>query len=301
MSKANIIKLAVTAVIFAFSIILRVVSSKKDSPGGKKKGKTAFTAVMLISGWYFVALVVNIIKDKSIGVEVPPIEMFAPRSDITIGWYSVPETTVVGYIVLAVVLVLCVIFRIFAYPKFTEDTPKGLQNALEAVVELCDNFVTQKVGKKLTASLSPYVFGIAVYILGCAFSELFGQRPPTSDLFCTFALALMTLFMINFCGIREKKLGGRIKALASPSPVIFPMKILSDCATPVSLACRLFGNMLGGYIVMDLLKESLGGYSVGITSLAGLYFNLFHPAIQAYIFLILTLTFINEATETAEE
>ena len=82
-----------------------------------------------------------------------------------------------------------------------------------------------------------------------------------------------------------------------PSPVIFPMKILSDVAVPVSLACRLFGNMLGGMIVMDLLKSSLGGYAVGITALAGIYFNLFHPLIQTYIFIILSMTFINEATE----
>ena len=66
---------------------------------------------------------------------------------------------------------------------------------------------------------------------------------------------------------------------------------------PVSLACRLFGNMLGGMIVMDLLKSSLGGYAVGIPAVAGLYFNLFHPLIQTYIFVILSLTFINEAAE----
>ena len=79
--------------------------------------------------------------------------------------------------------------------------------------------------------------------------------------------------------------------------MIMPMRILSDVAAPVSLACRLFGNMLGGMIVMDLLKNSLGGYAVGVTSLAGLYFNLFHPLIQTYIFIILSLTFIREATE----
>ena len=65
----------------------------------------------------------------------------------------------------------------------------------------------------------------------------------------------------------------------------------------MSLACRLFGNMLGGMIVMDLLKSSLGGYAVGIPAVAGLYFNLFHPLIQTYIFVILSLTFINEAAE----
>ena len=76
----------------------------------------------------------------------------------------------------------------------------------------------------------------------------------------------MPFFLINYYGIRQKGLGGRVRSLASPSPMIFPMKILSDCAVPVSLACRLFGNMLGGYIVMDLLKASLGGYSSGVSA-----------------------------------
>ena len=58
-----------------------------------------------------------------------------------------------------------------------------------------------------------------------------------------------------------------------------------------------FGNMLGGMIVMDLLKSVLGGYASGIPAVAGLYFNLFHPLIQTYIFIILSLTFINEAIE----
>ena len=75
------------------------------------------------------------------------------------------------------------------------------------------------------------------------------------------------------------------------------MKVLSDVAVPISLACRLFGNMLGGMIVMDLLKGALGGYASGIPAVAGLYFNLFHPIIQIYIFIILSLTFINEAME----
>ena len=85
--------------------------------------------------------------------------------------------------------------------------------------------------------------------------------------------------------------------MAKPTPVIFPMKILSDIAVPVSLACRLFGNMIGGMIVMELLKSVLGGYAVGLPAVAGLYFNVFHPLIQTYIFIILSLTFINEAIE----
>lgn len=301
MSTGTVIKLAVSAVALCVFIVLKVVFRKNsgDENGkSKKKGKFA-TVGIVISGWYFLACVVNTIKGGGgLGLE---IELMAPRSGISFGSYSVPQTTLVGYAILAIVLVLSLVFRIFVFPKFDPDNPKGFQNVIELAVEACHNFVAGKVGDRVARSLSPYIFSVAVFILGSAFSELFGQRPPTADLVITFSLALMTLFMINFYGIREKKLSGRIKSLASPSPVILPMKILSDCATPVSLACRLFGNMLGGMIVMDLLRNSLGGYAIGITSLAGLYFNLFHPAIQCYIFIILTLTFINEATETAEE
>ena len=127
--------------------------------------------------------------------------------------------------------------------------------------------------------------------------QSFSGFAPTSDITVTFAMSLITFFLINWYGIKNKRLSGRIKGLASPSPVIFPMRIVSDVAVPVSLACRLFGNMLGGLIVMDLLKGAAGGYSFGIAPVAGLYFNLFHPLIQIYIFVTLSLTFINEACE----
>lgn len=59
----------------------------------------------------------------------------------------------------------------------------------------------------------------------------------------------------------------------------------------------MFGNMLGGMIVMDLLYNALGSYAIGIPSVVGLYFNVFHPLIQAFIFITLTLSYIEEATE----
>jgi F-type H+-transporting ATPase subunit a len=93
-------------------------------------------------------------------------------------------------------------------------------------------------------------------------------------------------------------MGGPMVAMR---PIMIPMKIVSDIAIPISLACRLFGNMLGGMIVMELLKGALGGYASGIPGIAGLYFNLFHPLIQAYIFITLSLTFIDEAMEGLEE
>ena len=222
-------------------------------------------------------------------------EMFSER--VTLFGVSFAQTTVLTWIIMLIVLVFCLIFRFILFPRFDKDRPKNaFQNIMELAVEAMENFTKGAVGD-YSEKLAPYMFSLAVFMVFSAASELFGCRPPTSDLLITLSMGLITFALINFYGVKKKGLGGRIKYLSSPTPVILPMKILSDVAVPISLACRLFGNMLGGMIVMDLLKSVLGGYASGIPAVAGLYFNLFHPLIQTYIFIILSLTFINEAIE----
>lgn len=296
MTLFNKIMLPVSAVVFIVFLVLYCVKRHKaleepDEKKAKKMKRGPFIG-MLFGGWAFIACAVNLISGGTGGIHVKA-EILAPRKEIF--GVSLAETTITAYGVLAVVAVLCILFRVFCVPKF-KDEPKGLQNLMEAAVEAVDSFTYDTAGK-FSPVLPSYIFAVAVLLIGCAVSELFGLRPPTADIEFTFSLALCTFFLINFYGIKEKKLSGRIKTLASPSPILLPIRVVTDCATPISLACRLFGNMLGGMIVMDLLKNSLGGYAVGITSLAGLYFNVFHPLIQTYIFVILSLTFIREATE----
>ena len=222
-------------------------------------------------------------------------EMFSER--VTLFGVSFAQTTVLTWIIMLIVLVFCLIFRFILFPRFDKDRPKNaFQNVMELAVEAMESFTKGAVGD-YSEKLAPYMFSLAVFMVFSAASELFGCRPPTSDLLITLSMGLITFALINFYGVKKKGFGGRIKYLSSPTPVILPMKILSDVAVPISLACRLFGNMLGGMIVMDLLKSVLGGYASGIPAVAGLYFNLFHPLIQTYIFIILSLTFINEAIE----
>jgi F-type H+-transporting ATPase subunit a len=296
LSTADIIKLSVSAAaavaFFVAKNLLKHKSEESVDPKKRKRHNRLYFFGLILSAWYFVACAVNILSGGMKGINVE-FEMFAERVDVF--GLSVSKTTVTTWWIIGVLFILCLIFRLFIYPKFT-DSPKGIQNVVEILVEACENFTNSQT-HNLSPALAEYIFSIALMIIGCAVVELFSVRPPTSDLVFTFSLGLLTFILINYYGIKKKGFFGRIKFLATPSPIIFPMKILSDVAVPVSLACRLFGNMLGGMIVMDLLKSSLGGYAVGMTSLAGLYFNLFHPLIQTYIFIVLTLTFINEATE----
>ena len=268
--------------------------SSADSENKKsKKLSKLFFALVIIASWFFAASVFSIVK-KAEGISHLKVEMFSPRSDIL--GISLADTTITMFCVTGIIFVLALIFRFVVFPRFSEDKPRGFQTAVETMIDFFDNYTHSKVHGN-TGWLSSYLMSISVLMFGCAMAELFSLRPPTSDILITFSMGLITFFLINWYGIKQKKLSGRIKSLASPSPIIFPMRIISDIAVPVSLACRLFGNMLGGMIVMDLLKHAAGAYSLGIAPVAGLYFNLFHPIIQIYIFITLSLTFINEATE----
>lgn len=273
------------------AVLVKAVSDQK----GFKKQKT-WSMILLIAGIWCLAE-----KGLQLLFGTKPAEKFtvsiwAPRMEL--GGVTISSTVVVTWVVMAVLIVLAVLVRIFVIPRMT-DQPRGIQNVLEIIVENICKFTKTSVGD-LGANLPAYIFAVALFMVGCAVVELFGIRAPTADITMTFAMALITFVLINYYGIRKKGVGGRIKSMAQPTPVVFPIKIVSDIAVPVSLACRLFGNMLGGMIVMDLLYSAMRNAAIGFPSVLGLYFNVFHPLIQTYIFVTLTLTFIGEATEEAE-
>ncbi len=289
----SIILIAVSTVCLVLGLVGFFATKKRKGDKKTKKKHTLFLVLTVFALWLLVGTLISSVYNGKTGLNVE-FSLFSDR--VNIFGISFAKTTVVMWVITAITLLLSLVFRIFVFPHFDKDKAKGLQNCIELSVEFMDKFAKDNLGD-YNESLAPYMYTLGVFMILSAISELFGLRPPTSDITVTFAMGLITFVLINACGIRKKGIKGRVKSMTTPTPVILPMKILSDIAVPVSLACRLFGNMLGGMIVMDLLKSVLGGYGSGIPAVAGLYFNVFHPLIQAYIFIILSMTFINEAIE----
>ena len=257
------------------------------------KKKKVWSTILLIAGcWLLAEKVLRLLFGPK---EAEPFSVSIWAERLQIGGVTISSTVIVTWIVMAVLVILALLIRLLVIPRMT-DHPRGVQNVLELCVESVCKFTNTSVGD-LGDHLPSYIFAVALFMVGCAAVELMGVRAPTSDITMTFSMALITFVLINYYGIRKKGVGGRIKSMAKPTPVVFPIKVVSDLAVPVSLACRLFGNMLGGMIVMDLLYSALGNAAIGFPSVLGLYFNVFHPLIQTYIFVTLTLTFIGEATE----
>ena len=123
---------------------------------------------------------------------------------------------------------------------------------------------------------------------------ILGFKPPTKDLNVTAALALMSIVLIEVAGIRARGTKGWLKSFAEPMPIILPINILEVFIKPLSLCMRLFGNVLGSFVIMELLKMVVPAVLPAVFSC---YFDIFDGLIQAYFFVFLTGLFIKEATE----
>ena len=304
MNTGQIIMTAVAAVLLAVCLVGYIYAARNlpaDATKKQKRPKKLWFMGLLISAWFLVGTLITAFSGIKSQLHID-FKMFSERVDIF--GFSLAKTTVTGAGVLAVLALILLAVRLFAVPKFDADVPGSLQSALEIAVEFIDNFVHDITHGYPMPNLPPFMLTIALYMFGCALSELFGLRAPTSDLTFTFALGLCTFALLNIYGIKKNGVLGRLKnmggSMPAMRPVMIPLKAVSDISVPVSLACRLFGNMLGGMLVMDLLKGVLGGYGSGFPAVAGLWFNLIHPGIQIYIFVMLSLTFIDEAMELEE-
>lgn len=262
----------------------------------KSKKRKLLIALIAIAAWAVFGLIIRLIFGPA-EKEAFTVEIFAPS--VQLGPLSVSVCTLWGFGVTAAVAVLAMLFRFICVPRFKQ-VPKGIQNVFELIIEKLDGYAVSQAGTNLGDNLSAYLMALGIYLVGCAALELFGVRSPSSDLLTTFALALVTFFLINYYGLARKGFKKRVKDFTHPSPVMAPIKVITDIATPVSMACRLFGNMLAGLIVMELLYYALGNFAAGPPAILGLYFNLFHPLIQAFIFITLSLSFIGEAAAAEE-
>lgn len=211
--------------------------------------------------------------------------------NVSIFGFEISETMLVTWIVMLILILAAIVIRIFVIPRF-KTVPKGFQNILETLVEYCEKFTDSALGKR-GGAFAAYVFTIALLIVATSLTELFGFRPPATDINFTIALAIMSFVLINAFGFYYTGFFGRMKWFVKPKAFMLPINIVTHSVIPVSLAFRLFGNMFAGMVVMDLLYSVIW-LSFGVPAILSIYFNLFHVGIQTYIFLILTLSFMEE-------
>lgn len=205
---------------------------------------------------------------------------------------SVDETTVVSWIIMAALTVLAIILT--RNLKVSGEISKR-QQILEVCMDKMMNFFNGVLGEK-GAKYAPWLMSTAIFIGACNMIGFLGFKPPTKSMQDTAAMALTSIILVEIAGIREKGLGGHLKSFAKPVAIVTPINILEIIIKPLSLCMRLFGNVIGAFIIMELLK-SIIFFKIGVSLAFSLYFDLFDGFLQAYIFVFLTAMYINEAVE----
>ena len=206
-----------------------------------------------------------------------------------LGGIGISESTVITWVVMAVL----VLAALFLTRNLKVDHISRRQAAAEMIVVKLNGMVEGMAGENAEEYI-PYLVTVLLYIGVSNVIGLFGMKPPTKDLNVTAALALMSIVLIEAAGIRKKGIKRWLKGFTEPIPVVTPINILEVFIRPLSLCMRLFGNVMGAFVIMELIKQLI---PVVIPLPFSFYFDIFDGLIQAYVFVFLTSMYIKEAVE----
>ena len=199
------------------------------------------------------------------------------------GGIPIAESCVVTWIIMGALVLLSIILT-----HKMKKVPTGSQCILEGIMDWLDNFFLGILGHKGKKYL-PFLETLIIYIAFANIIGLFGFVPPTKDVNVTAALAGMAIIFVQLSFIIEK---GPLKWLKS---FLNPINLLDLVTRPLSLCMRLFGNVLGAFVVMELVKKGIA--AIGVPVIASAYFDIFDGLLQAYVFVFLTSLYMAEAME----
>ena len=213
------------------------------------------------------------------------------------GLIEVNPGLISAYVVTGILIVLAVLCRIFVIPKFT-DIPGKLQLLLEEAVGLFGGMAKDNSPHR-NKFLGAYIFTAGAYICLSTIFEMLGLQAsttaggsialpaPLSDINGAIAMGLMSYGVILIGGL----IGGGLRGFGSA---------LKDFSLPISMSFRLFGALLSGALVTELVYYYMA-LSFVLPVIVGVLFTLIHALIQAYVLTMLVSTFYGESTEPHEK
>ena len=232
------------------------------------------------------------------------------------GGFVLTETVVNTWIIMAVIVGLC----LFLTHGMQVHCRTKRQIIAEWIVKSVNNMVGENMGERfLRVGYAPLICSIMGLSALCSLSSMVGMYAPTSDLSTLLGWSLMVFVLITYNKFRVGGPLGYIKGYFDPIPILFPFNVISEVATPLSMAFRHFGNIASGSVITGLIYAALAAAShalfsllpgavgsvmgqipllqVGIPAIFSIYFDLFSSCLQAFIFCMLTMMYIGAAAE----
>ena len=205
-----------------------------------------------------------------------------------LGPIHISESVAMTWFIMAIIMVLVLVLT------------RKRQAFVEAAVTWMTNFFVGNMGKAGKRYV-PYLSTVLIYLGVANMIGMFGfgMKPPTKDINVTVALAVMSIILIEASTFRAQGgLKGFLKSFTKPMALLAPLNVMEIAIRPLSLCMRLFGNVLGAFVVMQLIEHVC---AVIVPMVFSMYFDVFDGLIQAYVFVFLTSLFMAEGMEVEEE
>ena len=215
----------------------------------------------------------------------------------------ITESQIHSWLVMIAITGLC----LFLTHGIKEKADTKRQHIAEWIVENSQKLVDENMGTYFSG-FAPFIAAILSLSAFSSLLALFGLYAPTSDVNVTAGWAILVFILITYYKMKCGPLV-YVKSFADP-PLLAPLNIISEFATPVSMAFRHYGNVLSGSVISVLLAVGLQGLSsiilgklpgflgefpflqIGIPAVLSIYFDVFSGLLQAYIFAMLTMLYV---------
>ena len=168
------------------------------------------------------------------------------------GTIQITQTVTVSWLVFAIITGLC----IWLGKGLTVTGISRKQAVSEMIVGALVNFVRGNMGTEFDHYI-PLVGTIFITSVISNLISLVGIWSPTADLMTELAWALVVFVLITYHKIKSSGIGGYLKGFLDPIFVMAPLNVMSECFTPISMACRHFGNILSGTVINALIYGAL--------------------------------------------
>lgn len=206
------------------------------------------------------------------------------------GFIRITATLVFTWILMAILILVS--YLVTRTIKPGTEVSKG-QNVLEALIETINEQIKQ-ISQEDPGRYLPFIGTLFIFILASnVLSIVPGFNPPTGSLNTTIALSLCVFLAVPFYGISDRGILGYLKEYLKPTFIMLPFNIISDISRTLSLAIRLYGNVMSSSVIVAILLGVVPLFFPIVIQALGLLTGV----IQAYIFAILAIVYIASSTK----
>ncbi len=219
-----------------------------------------------------------------------------PSEIVYFQWRFVSITATLVFTWIIMIILAVVSYMVTRNLKIEGEISKG-QNILEALVETINSQIKQ-ISQQEPGKYLPFIGTLFIFILvSNVLSIIPGFISPTGSLNTTIALSLCVFISVPVYGIDDRGVIGYLKEYVKPTFIMLPFNIISEISRTLSLAIRLYGNVMSSSIIVAILLGVIPLFFPVIIQALGLLTGV----IQAYIFAILAIVYIASATENKKK